>query len=664
MLEVSPACGQLSQGIDWPGIAHPVKERLIAEFSRPHVLEASFDTREEAAALLHGMDPSISDSTLSSLADALFGWKEGVSTKIKTSRRAAVGHLLEVPAEKPLSSVALSHSYEAVARQNPLALLSALRKRKGLERQLDKESRATLEAQQRHDYALKLAGFIREAKLPVCEIIARLSDPDEAWPRLFGTRRSKTLRNRYRAWVRFREWLEISRERLYPSSVADVVDYAVERFHDQCGKTVLGSFQASLSVLEIVGRVPESQMISRDPTWITQLRSMTADLVSTAPAEAHASMFTIAILLALELFICRQGYPLYLRALAFVQLIMVWCSMRADDVQGLLPETMRLDDSGFSMDLDRSKTTGPDRRTKRVKIFVDRSISLTGRDWLKEGFSIWASFTFPRDYLVLKANNDFTEPVERGGDAATVALYMRKVLTNLDTPKKEEGKWRSNEMRPLLPELTSCHFNGHSARNFLPSVGAAIGIAKDKLDYLGRWKIGGEGAASYIRTARQVIHGLQTQVAQALVTGQPMYRENDAMHDLTTFAIAHGADPGVLQRRHAVLNVGGKAGLGAAWPTFTIPVEEAQTFTVTAEHEQPAAGGKFFIVTSKSSGVRRLHLSGCYVKPHNCHVVQFVSEARLEDVDAICKDCKARMRAEAGEEPAEPSSSDSHSSST
>ena len=418
------SCEQLSEGIEWPALAHSIKERLIASFSRPHVLEASFDSREEeASALLHVMDPSLSDSTLGTLADALFSWKEEVINRIKTSRRAATSRLLEVPVEKPFSSVALCQSYESVARQNPLALLTTLRERKGLERQMDKESRATLEADQRKEYALKLAGFIREAKLPVCEIIARLSDPDKAWPRLFGTRRSKTPRNRYRAWVRFREWLEISRERLYPSSVADVVDYAVERFRDQCGKTVLGSFQASLSVLEIVGRVPESQMISRDPTWVTQLRSMTADLVSASPAEAHASMFTVAILLALELFVCRTGYPLYLRALAFVQLIMVWCSMRADDVQGLLPDTMRLDDSGFSMDLDRSKTTGPDRRTKRVKIFIERSISLTGWDWLKEGFDLWAAYTFPRDYLVLKANNDFTEPVERGVDAAAVPQW-------------------------------------------------------------------------------------------------------------------------------------------------------------------------------------------------------------------------------------------------
>ena len=55
------SCEQLSEGIEWPALAHSIKERLIASFSRPHVLEASFDSREEASALLHGMDPSLSD---------------------------------------------------------------------------------------------------------------------------------------------------------------------------------------------------------------------------------------------------------------------------------------------------------------------------------------------------------------------------------------------------------------------------------------------------------------------------------------------------------------------------------------------------------------------------------------------------------------------------
>ena len=292
----------------------------------------------------------------------------------------------------------------------------------------------------------------------------------------------------------FKEWLEISRDRSYPRSVADILDYATERYHENCGKTVLCSLQAALSVIEIVGRVPESQMFSHNATWMAHIKSMTADLVATSPPEAPASMFPVAVLVALEIFICREGYPRYLRALGFVQLVMIWRSLRADDAQGLLPASMRLDDAGFLMNLERSKTTGPDRRTRMVKVFIERSISLTGFDWLAEGVSLWNTFAFARDYLVMKSSADFSEPLERGVDASTVALYMRKVLSNLDTPKRDGQKWRATGS-------SSCHFCGHSARNFLASVGAALGIPKERLDFLGRWKIAGEGAASYIRTA-------------------------------------------------------------------------------------------------------------------------------------------------------------------
>ena len=113
-----------------------------------------------------------------------------------------------------------------------------------------------------------------------------------------------------------------------------------------------------------------------------------ADFVR-APAEVSASVFTVVVLLALELFVCREGCQIYLRALAFVQLMMIWCSVRSDDVQGLLPNTTSLGDSGLSIDLARSKTTGPDRRTRRVKGLVERSISRVG---LVEG--LWSAYTF------------------------------------------------------------------------------------------------------------------------------------------------------------------------------------------------------------------------------------------------------------------------------
>ena len=134
-----------------PSIAHPLQDRLVADFVRPHVFEASFDAFFEAAELLRSMEPSLGASSLQMLTDALFSWKTGVASRVRISRRAVAGRFLEARLK---GSVAPGQSYDMVSRRNPLALLSALRKRKGLERQLDKGSRAALEAKQKKAYVL------------------------------------------------------------------------------------------------------------------------------------------------------------------------------------------------------------------------------------------------------------------------------------------------------------------------------------------------------------------------------------------------------------------------------------------------------------------------------------------------------------------------------
>ncbi|CAE7226635.1 FCPC [Symbiodinium sp. CCMP2592] len=646
-------------GLGWPALVPPYRNRLEEWFSTPEKLYASFDTREELVSLLRACDNTLLESSLQLIADALLEWHADNARTVASGRREARRRLTECLPSVPGTGLSLHEHYNQIALQSPLALLPVLRKRKlATDRVVDRGARATEEIRLRQEYALRLAAIMQEAQLPVCKVLAGVSNAEEAWPRLFGTRRSKTLRNRFRAWDKFREWLLYSRGRSYPEGVADVLDYANERFQEGCGKTVLESLQASLSVIEGVGRVPSTQQISQDPTWQAQLKSYTADLVSAAPPEQPASMLTVAIILACEIFVCTPGEPSYLRALGFVCLLMVWGSLRADDVQGLLPQTMLLDERGLSIDLARSKTTGPDKRTHTVKVFVERSISLTGHDWLKVGYALWKDFDFERDYLVLKANEGFTEPLEKSVPSSTVALYFRKVLSELKTPKREGRTWKANDQRPLLPGYTSSHFTGHSARNFLSSVGAAIDVDPRELDYLGRWKVGGEGSATYIRTSRQVVHRLQSHIACSLVTGQPKhYIEVDSIKALTDYAAKAGESESQVRRRHTLLE--GSKGLGGSWPTLALEVGVAAPPSPVEQVSMPGSRGNYFIVTSRTTGLRRLHMLGCYVKPENCYDVKFVNHVGAEDVDNICKDCKARMKAQAGEEESDPSSSDS-----
>ena len=68
-----------------------------------------------------------------------------------------------------------------------------------------------LETRERDRWVEVMSGFITEAQLPVVALIEGSEDRRQAWRRVFGTRRAKTLRNRARAFKRFRIWLETVR---------------------------------------------------------------------------------------------------------------------------------------------------------------------------------------------------------------------------------------------------------------------------------------------------------------------------------------------------------------------------------------------------------------------------------------------------------------------
>ena len=57
-----------------------------------------------------------------------------------------------------------------------------------------------LEAAARESWLTELVSYLKEADLPICNIVQSTSDPLSMLKRAFGNRRMKTLRNRARAW--------------------------------------------------------------------------------------------------------------------------------------------------------------------------------------------------------------------------------------------------------------------------------------------------------------------------------------------------------------------------------------------------------------------------------------------------------------------------------
>ena len=85
------------------------------------------------------------------------------------------------------------------------------------------------------------------------------------------------------------------------------------------------------------------------------------------------------------------------------------------------------------------------------------------------------------------------------------------------------------------------------------------------------------------------------------------------------------------------------------------------------DRQRPAVepkASKYFITISSRTAFRRLHMSGCFVKPSHCMEVRFLDEVMVEEFDSICRSCKKRMLQESGKEAGELSSSTASSSST
>eukprot|EP00435_Cladocopium_sp_Y103_P007722 s5258_g2.t1 len=171
---------------------------------------------------------------------------------------------------------------------------------------------------ERKKYSLLPAKIISDANLPVVSLVQTLDDPAASWIHIFAARRGNTLKNRYKVWKPFQQWLEVHRGILYPRGVKDAIDYLQHRVNEGCGRTVPDSFNATLSMIEQVGRVVEGERISDDPLWRGHIKSWGAELAADAPPKKPAEMYTVAIVLALELTVMDDTAPVFQRALAWV----------------------------------------------------------------------------------------------------------------------------------------------------------------------------------------------------------------------------------------------------------------------------------------------------------------------------------------------------------
>ena len=186
----------------------------------------------------------------------------------------------------------------------------------------------------------------------------------------------------------------------------------------------------------------------------------------------------------------------------------------------------------------------------------------------------------------------------------------------------------------------------------------------------------------YVRTSRQVVFKIQRAVNRSIVEGRPEpYFEDEAIQKLCEAAQSSGANPNRIKKRHTVLSDwSGSHSLGGTFPTLGVlpddwqdldETDEAQVelrdkvATLAAKENQlEPQTTKYFITISRRTSLRRLHLTGCFVKPDRCCEVLCLDEITSDNFDTICQACKRKMVLECGREDGAESSATASSSST
>ena len=95
-------------------------------------------------------------------------------------------------------------------------------------------------------WAKRTTDLLREADVPSWTLVKDTVDPEKTLKGILGRSQAGTVRLRVRPWEAFTRWLMWRRERRWPTSAVDVVDYVAEKMSEAPAASFPRSFGASL----------------------------------------------------------------------------------------------------------------------------------------------------------------------------------------------------------------------------------------------------------------------------------------------------------------------------------------------------------------------------------------------------------------------------------
>ena len=461
-------------------------------------------------------------------------------------------------------------------------------RRKGQERNPEQRQQDEDKALER--WSREVLGILMEAGdiLPYAASVLKAKDGVEGHTALRCCRglRANTLKQRVTDWHPLRRWLLATGHGPFPTEAQQLLDYLNVLWDASAPRSAYASLTSALGFFEAAGERPEAERLSNDASVQNAAKELAARRASAktqAEREAptttrQAPQLLVAQVVALERRVVDPEASLYSRFYAWTKLLRHWCSLRWDDTNGIRPEELQRRARGVAGLLERSKTSGPDKATKVLPLFVSKE-AWVALPWLETGLHFLENtdLAFTRDYLVPLPSRDLSGSCGHRAQYSDALSLTRQLWASL-TNCYDDGAL-------LRPEAT-LYWTEHSDRAGVTSWLGALGVPKEQRDFLGRWALSSM-ADRYARTATRIVENLQILAARAarevLNGGPDLFGEEETLEGLRAFLKKKGVDEEAAQRQLDLLTL--------ADTSRQIPPNALQALQAQPARPQPAPAG-------------------------------------------------------------------------
>ena len=281
---------------------------------------------------------------------------------------------------------------------------------------------------------------MRQSKAPVMDDFFRDDEEPIVVPtrRFAKGRRANTLRKHVRTWQRAARFWQFTFGVSWPTHPYHMAAYLENRAAEPCGRTVPMSIFKTFMFMEHSAEVSRSSMLHSHPSVKNALEEITLELENVTKADTKQALhMPVRLVAAMEELVTNDWAPRFVRGCAWVKLIKVWGAMRHSDTTGLKYDTMALESYGLSADLVRTKTTGPGKKVKLVKVFVSKAAYLQESSWLQVGWDLWKQMSTEaaiehRDYLLPYPNGSLEGCLPRMANYAAASAMSNALADFLE----------------------------------------------------------------------------------------------------------------------------------------------------------------------------------------------------------------------------------------